>query len=78
MATFGDIKIGDFFTTDVFDGDIWYGVKVNPVEGVDCDGFSMQRNAILFNKKDGQSFLEALNPMRPVTPIDKIECSYSF
>lgn len=78
MTTFDDIKIGDFFTTDVFDGDICYGVKVNPVEGVDCDGFSMQRNAILFNKEDGQCFLEELNPMRPVTPVSKIECNYSF
>lgn len=78
MTTFGDIKIGDFFTTYVFDGDICYGVKVNPVEGVDCDGFSMQRNAILFNKEDGQCFLEELNLMRPVTPVSKIECNYSF
>lgn len=77
MTTFNDAKIGEFFTTIVFDDEAWYGVKVKPVEATDCDGFSMERNAILFNKQ-GQSFLEALNPMRPVTPIDKIECSYSF
>lgn len=77
MTTFSDIKISDFFITDVFDSEIWYGVKVKPVEGIDCDGFSMPRNAILLNNQ-GQSFLEALNPMRPVTPVDKIECSYSF
>ena len=71
MIAFNDVKIGEFFIMTVIDGEAWYGAKVKPIEATDCDGFSMECNAFLFNKQ-GQSFFERLNPMHPIMPIDKV------